>query len=190
MRSKRLVIIALGVILASCHQRPRGAVVPPPVIVPIVVPVAAPVPVAFDIPASLPTPVQELLTPAAVSLLEKAELAFVMGDYAEAIEDYENYLRSFPDGDRSDQALFRVGMAYILRTKPPANWTRGTASLKRLVKEHPDSPVRQTAALILSLRSHADQLARDAKARNEVMQQLNTELERLKKIDADRRKHP
>jgi len=44
--------------------------------------------------------------------------------------------------------------------------------------------------LILSLRSRADQLAKDAKATSEIVLELNMELERLKKIDADRRKRP
>jgi len=184
MRSKRLAFIALGIVLAGCQKRHGGMVaLPPPVIVPVVVPVAAPVPVPLDIPASLPAP-------AGPSLFEKAELAFGMGDYHAAIQDYENYLQSLPNGDRIDQALFHVGMSYVLQTKPAANWTRAAASLRRLVNEHPDSPLKPTATLILSLRSRADQLARDAKARDQVMQQLNTELEKLKKIDADRRRRP
>jgi len=186
MQSKCLALIALGLILTDCHKRPGATVAPPPptlvtVIVPVAVP--APVPVPMDIPASLPAP------PGA-SLFEKAELAFVTGDYDAAIHDYENYLQLLPNGDHIDQVLFHVGLAYVLQIKPPANWTRGTASLRRLVKEYPDSPLKPTATVILSLRSHADQLARDAEARNEIMQQLNAELGRIKKIDADRMKRP
>jgi hypothetical protein len=81
-------------------------------------------------------------------------------------------------------------VAYVLRTQPPADWKQATASLRRLVDEHPDSSLRPTASLILSLRSDADQLTRDAKARNQIMQQLNAQLERLKKIDANRVKRP
>jgi outer membrane protein assembly factor BamD (BamD/ComL family) len=109
-----------------------------------------------------------------------------MGDYVAAIEAYEDYLRFVPDGDRTDQVLFHVGMAYALRTQPPANWRQATASLRRLIYEYPDSPLKPTARLILSLRSDADQLANDAKARNQIVQQLRMQLERLKKIDADR----
>jgi hypothetical protein len=188
MRSKHLAIIVLGIVLAGCHKHPgAAAVVPPPTIVTVVIPVAEPVPVPMNIPVDIP---DSSPAPAGGRLFERAELAFVMGDYVEAIQDYENYLQSVPYGDRVDQVLLRVGMAYVLRTKPPANWARATASLRRLVNEHPDSPLRPTATLILSLRSNAEQLTKDAKARNEIMQQLNTELERLKKIDADRWKRP
>jgi hypothetical protein len=184
MRSKHLAIIAIGIVLAGCYRRPGKTVaLPPPTTVTVVVPVAAPVPVPMDVPVALPAP-------AGTRLFEEAELSFVTGDYVAAIEEYEDYLQFIPNGERIDQVLLHVGMAYVLRTKPPANWKQATASLKRLVTEHPDSPLRPTANLILSLRSNADQLAKDAKARNEAMQQLNTELERLKKIDANRGKHP
>jgi TolA-binding protein len=184
MRSKHLAILVIGVVLAGCHKRPATIVaLPPPTVVTVVVPVAVPVPVSMDIQSSLPGPVGP-------SLFEEAELAFDMGDYAAAIQDYENYLRSAPNSDRRDQVLFHVSMAYVLRNKPPADWTRATASLSRLVKEHPDSPLRPAATLILSLRSHAEQLVKDAKARDEANQQLSAELERLKRIDADRGKHP
>jgi TolA-binding protein len=186
MRSKCITIIAVGVILAGCHRGTQTVVLSPPVIVsvPLVVPVAAPVPVPSDIPSSLPT------VSSPPGLFEQAEFAFAEGDYDAAIQTYENYLMAFPSGDQTDQALFHLGIAYVLRNKPPANWTRATANLKRLVSEHPDSPLSPTANVILSLRKHADDLAKDAKARNEVVQQLSTELERLKKIDVDRRKRP
>jgi TolA-binding protein len=186
MRSKHLTIIAVGIFLAACHKAPQTKIaLPPPTIVTKVVPVPVtlPVPVSMNIPASLP--VSE-----GTMLFEQAEVAFAMSDYVMAIQDYENYLQSVPNGDHVEMALFHAGMAYALQTRPPANWKLATASLTQLVNEHPDSPLKPTATLILSLRSHADELARDAKTRNENLQQLNTELERLKRIDADRRKRP
>lgn len=183
MRYERLAIIALGVVLAGCRHKPSGTAVllPPPVIITVAVPVSAPVPVPMDIPGSLPGSVEP-------DLFEQAELAFDMGDYVDAIRGYETYLQRMPDGDRVDEVLFHVGMAYVLQTKPPANWQRATANLNRLVNEHPESPLKPTASLILSLHLHADQLAKDVKERNEIMRQLNTQLERLKKIDANRMK--
>jgi TolA-binding protein len=184
MRLKRLAVIAIITILGGCYRGSHTATtvaLPPPTIVTVAVPVESPVPVPMDVPVSLPAP-------AGTILFEQAESSFLTGDYVAAIQDYEDYLQLIPNGDRVDQVLLHVGMAYVLRTKPPANWKEATTSLSRLVNEYPDSPLRPTASLILSLRSHADQLARDAKARNELMQQLNTELERLKKIDKNRGK--
>jgi len=185
MLSKHLAImVVLWAILASCQKRPVATVVPPaPATVTVVVPVAIPAPVAMDIPSSLPVRTE-------ANLFEQAELAFVMGDYVAAIQGYENYLHLVPGGDRIDQALFHIGIAYVLQTQPPPNWKQATASLTQLIDEHPESPLSPTASLILSLRSDADQLASDVKARNQAMQQLRMQLERLKKIDADRVKRP
>jgi hypothetical protein len=181
MRLKCLAILATGFILTGCHRGTRPVVVAPPAIVPVVVLVATPVPVPFDIPDSLPP-----MPPTPTSLLEQAERAFALGNYPEAIQTYE----ALPSGEQSDQALFHLGIAYVLNDKPTADWVRAKANLKRLVDEYPDSSLTTTAVLILSLRSRAVQLGRDTKTRNEAIQQLSTELERLKRIDADRRKRP
>jgi hypothetical protein len=182
MRLKCSAILATAFILAACHGGKRPVVVSAPAI--ILVPVATPVPVPFEIPDSLP-PMPS--TPATLpSLLEQAELAFTLGNYPEAIQTYE----ALPSGEQNDQVLFHLGVAYVLNDKPTADWVRAKANLERLVEEYPDSSLTPTAALILSLRSRAVQLARDTKARNEAIQQLSTELERLKRIDADRRKRP
>src|SRR5689334_19929947 len=116
MRSKYLAIIVLGAVLASCQKRVvRPIAPPPPTIVTVAVPVAAPAPVSMDIPHSLPVS-------AGASLFEEAESAFALGDYLGAIQDYENFLQSFPNDDRIDQVLFHLGVAYVLRTQPPPDW--------------------------------------------------------------------
>ena len=181
MRLKCRAILATGFILAGCHGGARPMVVSAPAIVPVVVLVTTPVPVPFDIPDSLPP-----MPPTSPSPLEQAELAFTLGNYPEAIQTYE----ALPSAEQNDQVLFHLGIAYVLNDRPTANWVRANANLKRLVDEYPDSSLSPTAALILSLRSRAVQLARDTKARNEAIQQLNIELERLKRIDADRRRRP
>ena len=89
------------------------------------------------------------MPPTSRSLLEQAELAFTLGNYAEAIQTYE----ALPSGEQNDQVLFHVGIAYVLNDRPTANWVRANANLKRLVDEYPDSSLTPTAALILSLRS-------------------------------------
>src|SRR5262245_42726401 len=184
MRLKCPAILAAGFILAGCHGGTRPVVVSAPPIVPLVVLVTTAVPVPFDIPDSLPPmPPTSATSP---SLLEQAELAFTLGNYPEAIQTYE----ALPSGKQNDQVLFHLGIAYVLNDRPAANWVRANANLKRLVDEYPDSSFTPTAALILSLRSRAVQLARDTKVRNEAIQQLSTELERLKIIDADSRRRP
>src|ERR1051326_5362336 len=138
MRSKYLkIIVILATAAASCHKRPVVALPPPPptTVTTVVVPVATPAAVTMDIPSSLPIPAGD-------NLFEQAELAFEMGDYIGAIQGYEDYLQFIPAGNRIDQALFHLGVAYVLQTEPPPNWKQATVNFKRLIDEHPDSPLR------------------------------------------------
>jgi len=77
-----------------------------------------------------------------------------------------------------------------LRPAPATDWPRATATLKQLLEEYPESPLKAQANLILSLRADLDQVTNDARQRDQKLRQLTTELDRLKKIDADRRKRP
>jgi hypothetical protein len=128
--------------------------------------------------------------PPAPSPVDQANHAFNAANYDEAARGYENYLRVTPSGGRRDEALFYLGLIYALRPPATADWTRATATLKQLVDEFPSSIFKPTAALILSMRSELDQLTATGKQRDQQIKQLTTELDRLKKIDADRRKRP
>jgi hypothetical protein len=128
--------------------------------------------------------------PPAPSPLEQADRAFSAANYDEAARLYENYLRVTPSGGRRDAALFYLGLSYVLRPPATADWMRASANLKQLVDEFPSSIFKPTASLILSMRSELDQLTATGKQRDQQIKQLTTELDRLKKIDADRRKRP
>jgi hypothetical protein len=171
--------------LSGCHKRSAVVVEPPrALVVPTVVVVTAPIPIPAPIPTSLvPDPLPEPASP-----LEEANRAFAAGNYDEAIRLYESYLVS-PSGEE-DEALFRLALSYSLRSKPGPDWQRARDFLKQLITDYPESPLKSPATLIVSLRSHADQLVRDVKAREQAMRQLSAELERLKQIDTERRRRP
>jgi TolA-binding protein len=118
-----------------------------------------------------------------------ADRAFISGNYDEAARGYENYLRSTDKGPL-DEVLFHLALTYALRPAPAGDWSRAAAMFKQLIEEYPTSPLKAPAMLILSLRSELDQGIADAKQRDLKVKQLTTELDRLKKIDADRRKRP
>ncbi len=164
MRPNRIAIIVFSATLAAagCHKR---------------VPVAA----LPSVPAPVPVP--------AVSALDQAERAFTSGNYDEAARAYENYLRAGPSGVQRDQALFHLGLTYALRPAA-ADWPRAAATFKQLIDEYPNSLFKPPANLILSLHTEVDQVAADSKQRDQRIKQLTTELDRLKKIDADRRRRP
>ena len=169
MRSKCLDVILLSAVLAAagCHKRtPVVASVPPP---------------------PPPPPPAPVIT---VSPLEEADRAFASGNYDEAARGYDNYLRATTSGGQRDDALFHLALTYALRPAPGTDWPRAIATLKQLLEEYPESAFKSQANLILSLRAELDQTAADSKQRELRIKQLTTELDRLKKIDADRRKRP
>jgi hypothetical protein len=133
----------------------------------------------------LPLPVP---TPPVVPPLRDADRAFSAGNYDEAAHLYEAYLRENITGDLRDHALFNLAMSLSLRTPTATDWTKVNAVLRELVDGYPESPLKPPAAMILSLHSEIDQLNADTKQQNSKIKQLNQDLDRLKKIDADRRK--
>ncbi len=177
MRPNRIALVTLCSVVAGCHERVPVTALPP------AVPVAA-----RNTPAPTPTPPAP--APPAPALLDNADRAFAAGTYDDAARSYETYLRSNPTGKLRDQALFFLGLSYVLRPAPAADWQRASMYLKELVDNYPNSPLRSPASLVLSLHSELDQMTADGKQRDLRIKQLSTELDRLKKIDADRRKRP
>lgn len=177
MRPNRIALVTLCSVVAGCHERVPVTALPP------AVPVAA-----RNTPAPTPTPPAP--APPAPALLDNADRAFAAGTYDDAASSYETYLRSNPTGKLRDQALFFLGLSYVLRPAPAADWQRASMYLKELVDNYPNSPLRSPASLVLSLHSELDQMTADGKQRDLRIKQLSTELDRLKKIDADRRKRP
>ncbi len=175
MRTTRLIVVILSAILiaSGCNKTKR-------------VPIAALPPASPATPATPPTPLPPAkpISPA----LDEADRAFNSGSYDDAARDYENYLRSDPEGSRRDEALFHMGLAYALRST--ADWQRASSAFKQIVEVFPDSPFKPPASLILSLHSELDQVNASVQQRDQRLRQLTTELDRLKKIDADRRKRP
>ena len=127
--------------------------------------------------------------PAGVAALSAADRSFAAKEYENAGRAYEDYFRLTPAKDQQDQALFRLGLTYVLR-KPGTDWARAQTLWKRLIDEYPNSALLPGVELILSLYSEVGQANAEAKLRDDRIRQLSTELDRLKQIDADRRKRP
>jgi outer membrane protein assembly factor BamD (BamD/ComL family) len=121
-----------------------------------------------------------------VSPLNGADHAFFAGSYDEAARGYDDYLHANATGNQRDHALYYFGLSLALRAAP--DWTRAAAEFKELIDQHPRSPFKQPASVILSLRSELDQMSADSNQRDLRIKALTTELDRLKKIDAARRK--
>jgi len=174
MRSKCIAVVALSVVVGAVGCKKRAPISPLPPPPPPAISPAAPVS------ASAP-----------VSPLDQANRAFIAGNYDEAVRTYEEYLRTTsPGSGQRDDALYHLGLIYASRPAPTTDWPRATSAFKQLIDEFPNSPMKSQANIILSLRAELDQAAGDLKQRDQRIRQLTTELDRLKKIDADRRKRP
>jgi hypothetical protein len=182
MRTKCIgaVVLCAAFAVAGCHKAPKHT--------PVVAVPPAPLPAPTSAPAPSPPP-PPAPPPPPVSPLEAPDRAFAAGNYDEAARGYENYLRGTSGGLR-DQALFHLALTYALRPAPATDWPHAMATLKQLLEEYPDSTFRAQANLILGLRADLDQAASDVRQREQRLKQLTTELDRLKRIDADRRKRP
>jgi hypothetical protein len=181
MRPIRL-ILSCCLLLAACHKHvPVAVVLPPPPSAPPPPNVSIPPPVVTPLPVPVPEPL-------VVPPLRDADRAFNAGNYDEAAHLYEDYLRANSTGILRDQALFNLATSLALRAPTATDWAKVTARLKELVDEYPESPLKPPAAMILSLRSEIDQLNADSKQQNQLIKQLKLDLDRLKKIDADRPK--
>jgi hypothetical protein len=176
------VILSCCLLLAACHKHVPVAALPASPAAPPSPTVATPPPVVTPLPVPVPKP-----PPPPPPLLD-ADRAFAAGKYDDCAHLYEDYLRSNSTGNLRDQALFYKAMCLALRAPTPTDWTKVTATLKELVDGYPKSPLTPPAAMILSLHAEIDQLNLDSKQRDQQIKQLKQDLERLKKIDADRRK--
>jgi TolA-binding protein len=133
---------------------------------------------------ALPPPV---VIPASVTALEDATREFGRADYAAAARDFQQYLNLVPSGGQRDQALFHLGLIYSQPGDPRIDWQRAANYFNQVVNEFPSSPLKPAAQLILTLKSETVQLAAESETRNQRIRQLNTELERLIRIDSERR---
>ena len=122
-----------------------------------------------------------------LSPLERADEAFAAGRYAEASKAYENYLQR-QGGEKRDEAMFRLAMSYALVPNP--DWGHVTAILKQLVSQFPQTPMKPSVLVILAMQSDLISMTADVQKKDQRIKQLTTELEKLKQIDADRRKKP
>jgi len=99
----------------------------------------------------LPPPV------AVVSDFDLAEGSFDNGNYREAIQSFETYLKTNPPSKR-DRALFKLGLAYALVGQTVSDREQSRLYFQRLASEFPGTPLSTEALLILSLQDEVDRL--------------------------------
>jgi len=83
-----------------------------------------------------------------------AKAAYDRGDYLDAIPDFKAYVEQFPGTDKTDDALYYLGVSYI-REK---DYALASAQFDRLLRDFPTSPLSPDALIELArcddLQSH------------------------------------
>jgi TolA-binding protein len=154
---KKAAIFAMAILLTACH------------------------------PGKGPAPAARQPASAGALAMTRANQEFSAGAYAGALKSYGEYLSLVPTGGQRDEALFRLGLIHAMPGDSRPDWQRATGYLSQLVAEFPSSPHRPAAELILALRKEATQLSAESQQRDQRIKQLSTELERLIRIDTERR---
>ena len=185
------MLLAMSLAQDACHKKPTVAATPLPS-----PPVAKPEPPPDPEPAPPPVP-----TPPPVDYFQRGEELFGGGDYARAAEAYEKFLYDSPTEKHKDQALFQLAIIYAVPGSPTHDLQKAILLLKRVAANFPESPWKAQAQLILDLQADVDRLKSETKEKDERIRdrneriremeerivRLTSELEKLKKIDMERR---
>jgi hypothetical protein len=126
------------------------------------------------------------VAPTPRALLE-ADDKFAIGNYSGAVQDYEKFLGENPDHPERAAAIFRLGVAYAISGSSAREQRAAQGQFRTLTKDYASSPYRTPAAFILSLMADIERLRSEADAKDEKVKRLQEELDRLKKIDMERR---
>lgn len=115
--------------------------------------------------------------------LEQGEAFFQAREYGKAAAAFESYLAAGPNKKR-DQVLFQLGLAYELSGR---DRDKGTAAFRKLVQEFPQSEWLEEAQVMLALQSEIEKLRAENNTREEQIGRLRRELEKLKRIDLEKK---
>jgi len=185
-RSHSVIFMLLFVLMASWGCR-KNVVVPEQQIPPAKKDVVAPSAITPNLPPPDPEPTEtpipkETVPPDSFML---GEQNFQKGNYRQAAQLFEKFLKASPKAQNRDQALFYLGLSLALGNGLDARPAEN--AFRRLIAEFPRSPYRGQAELIIGLQAQIDRLRSDVKARDDRINRLNDELRKLKSIDIQRR---
>jgi hypothetical protein len=189
-----ILLIALFLVSASGCRKKAAVSIPVPVPAAPAVAIAPPPPPPAIIPSE-PSPasaesIQAVALPKIVTMpnyFEMAELNFLAGEYKQAAQAFETFLKTAPKSKDHDQALFHLGLSRALATDSSRDLRQAMVAFRRLIAEFPQSPYRSQAEFIVGLQWQIEKLRADVKERDEKIKKLSDELQTLKQIDLQRR---
>ncbi len=107
--------------------------------------------------------------------LNAGRALFAQGDYGNATKEYEKVLGS-SGSDQTAEALFFIGLISAYPANPAKDYGKSLLMLKKMVREHPHSPLVEQARTLIAL-------VQDNEKLNRMIEQLNTVIEELKRVD-------
>jgi hypothetical protein len=134
--------------------------------------------------AEEPPPEPEEIIPSSFLVGEEK---FASGSYQEAALSYEMFIRENPDHPKCDPANFKLGLAYAFTSSSLQSRRRSRRQLRDFIDRFPESPYRKQAEFILGLHRDIDRLRSESLEKDKQIKRLAEELERLKKIDLEKR---
>jgi hypothetical protein len=194
-RTLAIGLIACAMTVQSACRRTAKVTQPEPEVTVVLPEEPEPSAVVNLEPPPIPPPPPEppARLPAAVAprpSLGDADKAFTAGNYASAARSYRRYLDAKEAQRDRDRALYQLGVSQALMGSSPRGRTMAESTLESLVSQYPKSPYAASGRLVLDLLRENRRLRGDGTTKDETIKRLQEDLERLKKIDMDRRPPP
>jgi len=121
--------------------------------------------------------------------LETAKGLMYQGHFDAALRETEDLLGSFPR-TMGDEALYLMGIIYAHPDNPNSSWDRSLESFQILAKRYPKSNLIQSSEIWVSMiqkirdsEKMTAQLKDTIDKKNRELDNLKTQLDKLKKID-------
>ena len=98
-----------------------------------------------------------------------------------------SFIKNNPESEIRDRAFYLLGLSWGLAGNSAQNQRESENAFRQLIAEFPESPYRDQAKYILDLNARINRLRAAVAERDESIEKLSEELNRLKEIDLQRK---
>lgn len=114
--------------------------------------------------------------------LAKARVLMLNGYHSSSLRGNKEVLRLFPRS-LGDQALFQMGLNYAHSGNPDRNYKKSKKCFQRILKEYPDSDIRDKAGIWVLFLQEMIEKNREINNLQNQLEGLQYQIERLKEVD-------
>jgi len=134
-----------------------------------------------------PIHIEEAVPPAPPRKLAEGEEKFASADYRGAILNFEAFLKENPAHLEAARIAFHLGIAYGLASPDTEFQRKALEQFRKVIRLYPTSAYRIESEYVLKLQGDIDKLRAESEEKDEKLKRLAEELERIKKIDIEKR---